>query len=399
MRPVESFCYPLRAQKWYAVELIKQGFDPARRNFRVKVLDRYIMRELIIPIFCSACILILLVLITDLFDNLDEFLRYKITFGLMGKYYLSLIPYSFTQIIPWASWLGTLFLLVTFGFNNEIIAMKAAGLKITSIVRPIFCVGFLIGILTFGVSDRLVPKTYRFATDLKEVYIEKKKQTGTDKVLNNVTYLSKNGQLCYFRTFSKAKGEVQDVIGLWLDPKDVNTRRKMVAKKGLWNGSIWVFHEITEYHMDSRGRVLGDPKTYPKKSYAEFNFTPKQLASLASESTFLSYKELKDSIQQLKDNGVSVHSEEVDLQYRLAAPWQALVMMLICSPFLAKTSNRKLIAYNVLICVGIVFAFHVSSAVIVALGKAGKIMPFLGAWGSNIIFGGFGLIRLEKANF
>jgi lipopolysaccharide export LptBFGC system permease protein LptF len=54
---------------------------------------------------------------------------------------------------------------------------------------------------------------------------------------------------------------------------------------------------------------------------------------------------------------------------------------------------------NVLICAGMVFAFHVSDAVLLALGKAGRLLPFLSAWGGNIIFATFAFFRLEKANY
>lgn len=365
----------------------------------MKVLDRYVVRELIKPLILSCVVLIVLMLIADLFDNLDEFLRYKLSLNMILKYYGCLVPLSFVQILPWGAWLGTLFLLVTFGFNNEIIAMKAAGLKITTIVRPIFFLGFLLGIFSFMVSDRIVPKTYRMATELKEVQIEKKKKPEARKQLKNVTYLSKNGQLYYFRTFSRADNSVSDAIGLWLDPEDRNTRRKVIAKKGIWKNDRWVFSEVTEYHMDSRGRVLGDPKTFPEKTYSEIDVTPKDLQSISTDTTLLSYKELKDAIQKLHENGIHVNTELVDMNYRLASPWQPLVMMLICVPFLAKTTNRKLIAMNILICVGLVFAFNVLGAVTIAMGKAGKIFPFASAWLGNILFGIAGLYTLEKANY
>lgn len=364
----------------------------------MKVFDRYIVRELLKPLICAASVLIFLILVADLFDNLDEFLRYKTPLAAIIQYYLALIPLAFIQILPWSAWISTMFLLVNFGVHNEIIAMKAAGLKITTIIKPIFFLGFLLGIFSFLVSDRIVPVTHRIASDLKAVHIEKEKEEGREKDLKNVTYLSKNGQLYYFRNFFPASQEVRDVIGLWLDPNARNTRRKMMAKRGLWTESGWIFYEVLESQMDSRGRILGEPKAYAEKQYAEINFTPRELASISSDTAFLSYRELKASIRKLKENGVHVHSERVDLQSRLSFPWAALVMMMLCVPLLARTTNRRVIALNVLACMGLVFVFHVIGAVGIALGKAGKIFPFLSAWMGNIAFSMGSLIALEKAN-
>jgi lipopolysaccharide export system permease protein len=365
----------------------------------MKVLDRYIIRELALPIIFCSMTLVFLILIADLFDNLDELLKNKTAFSVIAKYYLSLIPNGFTETISWAAWVGTLFLLVNFGFHSETIAMKAAGLKITTIVRPILFLGFLIGILTFLINDRIVPHTSRIASELRDVHIEKKKSEDDDKVYRNVTYYSGKDQLYYFRSFYRGKNEVEGVVALWFSQNEHSTRKKMVARKGKWTGSGWEFEGINEYQMDSRGRILGEPQTFMKKTYSQLAFTPKDLASASSETSYLSYRELKRSIKKLKENGVAVDSESVDLQYRLASPWQALIMMMIAIPLLARTTNRKLIAVNVLICIVIIFGFHVLGAVGVALGKAGKIFPFLSAWTGNIIFGVAALLNLEKANY
>lgn len=365
----------------------------------MKVLDRYLVRELMTPVIYATVALVFLLLIADLFDNLDDLLSNKTPLLIIGKYYLSLVPFSFMQIIPWATWLGAIFLLVNLGFHSELTAMKAAGLKVTTIIRPILFSGFLIGIFTFLVSDRLVPPAYRTANELRESYIEGKEDVTKEKQYKNVTYYSKGNLLSYFRTFWKHKKQVDGVVILWLDSNQGSNRQKMIAKTGSWTGSAWEFKEVTEYHMDSRGRILGEPRTYEKKLYEDINFSPAELASASSDSTFLSYRELKSWTKKLQENGVEVQSEKVDLHARLAAPWQGLVMMIIIIPFLAKSTNRKLIAFNVLICVGLVFTYHVFGAVTIALGKAGKIFPFASAWAANVLFAIGGLFYIEKGNY
>ncbi|MFA6600354.1 MAG: LptF/LptG family permease [Candidatus Omnitrophota bacterium] len=364
----------------------------------MKVIDRYMIRELLFPIIACCVMLIGLILIADLFNNLDEILKYHTPVGIIAKYYLCLVPYAFTQTIAWATWLGTIFVLVTFGFHNEIMAMKAAGLPITGIVRPVLFIGFLIGIVIFLVGDRIVPPTYRTVKEIAETYIAKKKSAGKEKAFSNVTYYSGKNQIYFFRTFLSGAQEVRDVIMLWLDAAEGEGRKKLTARSGVWEDGKWTFKDVTEHHMDSRGRILGEPRTFASKVYPEITFTPKDLVAASSSSPFLSYRELKQSIGKLKENGVNVYSENVELHARLAAPWQALVMMLMSIPFMARTSNRKLIAFNVLLCVALAFSFHVTNAVAMALGKAGKIWPFFAAWSGNMIFSLAALMGLEKAN-
>lgn len=367
----------------------------------MKVLDRYLTRELFLPILYCTLSLVFLILIADLFDNLDDLLRSQTSIKVILKYYGAIIPYAFVQIVPWAAWLGTLFLLVNLGFHHETTAMKAAGLKIATIIKPILFVGFLIGIGTFLISDRVVPKTFRLAQELKEGHIEQKDKLSKqkEKALESLTYYSGGEQLFYIRLFSKSKAEMQGVVALWTGKKTGDKRQKMTARRGVWDNGQWKFQDVTEYLTDQRGKILGEPKTYKSKVYPDILFTPEELVSASSDSAYLSYSELKESISKLKENGVNVKSETVDLHYRLAAPWQALIMMLLTVPFLGRSLNRRAIAMYVLFCVGTIFAYHVSGAVGVALGKAGKTLPFLSAWFGNIIFAVGALFHLDKANY
>lgn len=365
----------------------------------MRVLDRYLLRELLIPILLMSLTLVFLVLIADLFDNLDSMLKHHTSLPLIFKYYLTLTPFAFTQTLPWATLLGTLYVLVSFNFHNEIVAMKVSGLEITTIVRPIFFLGFLIGITNFLVSDRLVPETFRSANELREVHIEKKREKESGKIYTNVTYYSEGNQLQFYRFFNPEKSEVEDAILLWIDPATRKTQRKMVAKRGRWEeGAGWTFQNITEYEMDPQGRLLGEPKNFVSRAYGDLKTMPSDLRYAASESSFLSMKELRHYIKTLTDNGINPYSEKVTYQYRLAAPWQSLVMMLIAVPLLAPTRSRKIIAFNVLICLGVVFAFHVFGAISVALGKTGRLPPFVSAWLSTFLFGAAGLLYLERGN-
>lgn len=365
----------------------------------MKVLDRYLVRELLIPILFCATTLVFLILIADLFDHLDDLLTNKASFWVILRYYLALIPISFLQTIAWAVWLGTIFLLINLGLHNELMAMKAAGLKILTIVRPLIFLGLLMGIITFLVGDRVVPRTYRLANELLEIYIEKKKESKDRKVFTNVTYYAGGNVLYYFRKFAPNPKTVEDAVIIWLDPESHHTTQKIFAKQGKWEEDQWVFSGITEYQTDVQGDVLGKPQVIAKKNYPEITITPRDLINTASDSIFLSYHELKYTIQKLKENDIPVYAEEVDLYSRLAAPWQGLVMMLLAIPFLGSIRNRKAIAMNVLICAALVFAYYVTDAVTLALGKAGKLLPFLSAWGGSIIFSMLAFMKLEQANY
>ncbi len=363
----------------------------------MKILDRYLMKQLLFPIFICAFTLIFLVFMADIFDYLDEMVKYKTGIWYILKYYLILTPQTFVDIIPWASLLGTIYVLTTFNYRNELTAMKVAGLEITSIIRPIIFVGFFIGILCFLISDQIVPKTSVRAEQILKERIEKKKTKEKREVFENVTYYGGNDRLYYARKFYSKEGRMEDFIILWLDAKK-NVKKKTVAREAKWTGSEWVLAHATDYSMQQKGEMLGDPVFQETAVYPEFDETPDEFSNAVNENLAISYRDLKDYIQKLRENGIKVSNELVTLHQKLSIPWQSMVVMFLTVPFLAKTTTRRLIAFNILICIAFVFLYHVTGAVMFAMGKAGKIFPILSAWTPNFIFGFTTFLFLERAN-
>lgn len=363
----------------------------------MKILDRYIIRELVIPIIFCSIALILLILIADVFDNLDEMLRNKTPLNYVFKYYLSLVPFAFTQTISWATLLGTTFLLIHFNRHNEILAMKGVGMSIETIIVPLLYVGLVIGIITFVVSDRLVPNTYLAAQDIKISQIEKNAKKKEGLTLYNVTYFSPTNEIFYLQSLETKTNKATNMVVLFMNPEK-KVERKLIAREAFWKNGVWKLKQVTSYDMNPQGRILGEPQIIPERNFTEVAVTPEELVETSRESIFLSYKELKNQIKQLKVHQLKLTPEEVELNAKLAIPWHNLVMILIAVPVLTQTARRKIFALHLCICFGIVLGFHVTNAVALALGKSGVLYAPLAAWFSNLAFGTGAILYMDAGN-
>ena len=363
----------------------------------MKILDKYLVKHFLIPTIFCAIMLIFLVLIADVFDNLDEFIKNQLTIREALRYYLNYVPLIYVQVIQWACFLGLLFLLVNFNFHNELTAMKVSGLQINTIVRPLVFTGFLIGLATFLVNDQIVPSTYRTVKRIQEERIEHKKEKKERTIFHDVTYYGENHRLYYAKTLYLRRKRMEDFIILWLDGEK-QTRKKTMAQEAIWNGETWELKNVTEFEVTSSGRLVDEPTTYETKIYPEITETPEEFFKAAADTHLLPYKDLKAYMKRLEDSGLKPYPELVDLQERLATPWNTLVVMFLCIPLLAKTATRKSIALNVFACLGLVFVFHVSTAIFTALGKSGKIFPFVSVWLNTFLFGFGSIYFLERAD-
>ncbi len=333
----------------------------------------------------------------DVFDRLDDILKSKTSVWILLQYYMALTPRAFVETISWASLLGTIYVLTSLNFHNEITAMKISGLEIGSIIRPIIFLGFMIGVLTFLMNDCLVPRATRRAIELREEHIEQKIEASNRKIIENVTYFGGGNRLYYARTFDVAAKKLQDFIILWLDQQK-RVRKKTIAQEAVWTGDSWELHRSSDYVIERTSEMVGEPTFSSVAVYPEIRERPDEFLNASSETAMISYRELKSYMAKMKANGIALDAEAVELYYKLSFPWQSLAVMFLTIPFLAKTTTRKLIAVNVLMCLTLVFLFHVSGAIMLALGKAGKVFPLMSAWFHNFLFGFGAFFFLDRAN-
>jgi len=364
----------------------------------MRILDRYIMKHLILPILFCLVTLIFLVIMADIFDHLSEMMKNKTSLRAILEYYSNLLPYAFIETIPWATLLGTTFLLVTLNTNNELLAMKAVGISMLKISRPILFIGFSIGIVAFLVNDRLVPQTFRKAQTILVEHIEASSEVakGSNQIISNLTYFGSSNTLYYAKQFDLTRNTMENVIILFFSD-DKNLSRKIFASEARWENDEWRLMRVTDYQTGTNGRLIGQPHTYEERIYPELNSTPRELATSSSETNFLSFKQLKEYIERLDSNGLKPYPEKVALHYKLASPWHSLVIMFIAIPLLSITRRKKIIAVNVLVCLLLVFLFHILGAVFLAMGKNGDIPPLVSAWTSSILFVLGSIVVMKRA--
>ena len=81
---------------------------------------------------------------------------------------------------------------------------------------------------------------------------------------------------------------------------------------------------------------------------------------------------------------------DTKLHGRIAAPWTCVVVVCIALPFGALSGRRNVfvgVASSIIIC----FTYFVLLQVGLALGVRGYVLPWVAAWGPNLLFGIAGL--------
>lgn len=142
----------------------------------MKTLDKFLLKSYLGPMILTFFIVSFIFLMNFLWRYIDD-LAGK---GLGLDVILELMWYAMVTTIPMALPLSTLFAAImtmgNLGENNELLAMKSAGISLPRILLPLVVLVFFVGIGSFFASNNLVPYAWRQMQSI--LYdIRKQKQT------------------------------------------------------------------------------------------------------------------------------------------------------------------------------------------------------------------------------
>src|SRR5260370_33663509 len=107
----------------------------------MRLMDRYLLRELLVPLgYCLSGFLLLWVT-SDLITELSGLQEKKLHAGDIAQYYLIKTPEFLVLILPIALLLALLYALTNHARHNEITAIRAAGVSLWRLCFPYFSGG------------------------------------------------------------------------------------------------------------------------------------------------------------------------------------------------------------------------------------------------------------------
>ena len=190
----------------------------------MKRIDRFIIKSFVGPFFAILLVVIFVLLMQFLWLYIDELvgkgLSMKVILEFLGWGTATLLPLA----LPLATLLSSMMTLGTLGENNELLAIKAAGISLQRILTPlaIICISICIG--AYFISNNLIPlaynKIYTLRDDIGKTKEEIKIPTGTfydgiDGYILRVDQRNKeNGQMYGVMVYNhtKNKGNVSLTI-------------------------------------------------------------------------------------------------------------------------------------------------------------------------------------------
>ena len=364
----------------------------------MRILDRYILYSMIKLFVGCILIFLLLYVIVDAFSHLDEILKQKASINLLFIYYLNFLPFIFVQVAPFSCLLGCLYTLGVLNRNNEIIAMRSAGLSIFQITKTLIIFACLVTVLVFLVNDKFVPQS-----EITKQEIINQIQQGSKKLpskgqeaITNLSIYGLKNRLFFINKFIVSENKMEEITILEQDNL-ANVRKKIVASSGLYKDGLWHFYECVTYFFDDYGRIKGVP-AYFSEQLMDIAETPQDFLKQRQKPEFMSVAQLNDYIWRLSRSKATtvVRNLKVDLYERFFMPLTSLVILILGIPFSLIMRRRATGLSSLGIAIMVGFLYYVVNAISVAFGKAGLLPPILAVSLSHILFLSLGLYLIYE---
>ncbi len=329
----------------------------------MRILDRYIARNVIAYSLASLFVLVVLQLVFAFIDEMGDVGKGHYTAGLALKYVLLTAPRRIGELLPIASLLGALLGLGGMASCSEIVIVRSAGVSVGRIVRSVLQAGTMLMVLAFVIGDFLTPISEDMAHSLHANAL-----SGEISMFYRKGFWVRDGNRFLFVRNAVTKGELREIKAI-----EFSNRGDLIsvydAKTASYDDKQWIFKEIEKINFSD----VENTKEVVAKERLESNLRPEMLQVVTSRPEMMSVWEIGDYISYLEENQLDSQSYKLAFWGKIIAPFSALVMLMLGVPFVFGSQRSNSTGHRLMVGVLIGIGFFLLNKI---LGTAGLVYGF-----------------------
>ncbi len=385
----------------------------------MKIIDRYIARELLGPfLFGVAAFTLIFISGQYLFKLTTLASKGAPLIDLGEMLVLRMVPLAIITF-PMATLLATLLSFGRLSGDMEVVALMAGGTSFVRIALPAFVMGVIVSAFGLFANELLVPPAGRAAKEIENRIKQHLVDSGADisaptqdRAFMVPDYAGgKLVRLVIADRFDFARRRLDGVNYFQFSTKEGAPRRPILivqAEKAYWDPQQkdrWVFENGSSRSLEESRPKDGRPgESYRsslefKQQSFQLDKTPRQIAAEGRDPEEMSFRELRRYIDNLRDQGTTVKTLrelEVALYNKLAVPFTSMVFALIGTP-LGLRRLRGGAAVGLGVSILIIFCYYILWHGMSVLGENGQLPPLLASWLGNLVGLGVGGVLVVRA--
>ena len=358
----------------------------------MRKLDLYILKKYIGTFFFAVALLMLIVIVFDLSENIDAFLKNNAPWTkVVVNYYLTSIPYYINLFIHLFVFISVIFFTSKMAGHTEVVAILSSGVSFWRFLYPYIMGSLILAVMSLYFGNFLIPDMNEIRRSFKDEYIEHlTKSSG-----RNVHIQTGKDEFVYVETYNLKRDLGYKFA---IERYDDNELVYKMVSDVIYHDSVddhkWRIDFYTERYID------GDKETIVNGRRLDTvieNLSGSDFYNMKEDFEEMNFFELRDHIQAMKMRGLEgVRAYEVEMHQRMAQPIAILILTLIG----VALSSRKIrggMGMHLGLGITIAFSYVLFAKVFLAFGIKGGLSPAMAAWCPVFLYSILAVITLIKA--
>ncbi|HVZ82012.1 MAG TPA: LptF/LptG family permease [bacterium] len=356
----------------------------------MKTIHAYVLKEMFPSFLLSVSLLTLLFMVNKVFLYLDLVLSNKVSLGQTLFLYLSLLPFILSLTIPMAMMVGTLLSFGRLSSDMEVTAFKSGGGHLFHLIAPILFLGVGMTALMLFFNDRIMPEA-KFFFKKTEFDIVRNK---ADVAIRENVFIDQFEGHQFIIGRKDPSGTLSDikVFDHWAPGATVQTT---LAR----TGSVSTDQKNYQVFFDLRDGVM----SWANSNFHTYNrlFFDRYTIRLKLEGRIPGSNDLKKDYEEMdlpeirRSIGTETDPERIDhlraeFQKRLALPFACLILPWFCAPLGLWLRSKGFMGF--VLGLILIFLYYLMFIFGQTMSNEGRLSPFLGLWGANLVLGAGGFL-------
>jgi lipopolysaccharide export system permease protein len=361
---------------------------------RLPILDSYLLKEMIGPFLGAFGAFLLFWALNIFFLAADYIINQHAPFFLVMRFVVFRIPQAIPMAFPFASLFAALLSMGRIMGDNELTAMRTAGISIMRIATAPLIFGAAMFFIAWMMNEYIAPASVDLSTRTFYQIIYH-----TDALPVEPQFFRKDpdtGNVFYVTQVAPDNKTMQDVqifeparYGPWT--------KTLQAKTATVDGSTLILHDVIDTRYNNDGFLSSQQHVKDITIGLPLGETAAQFVSnINNDPWTMSSKSLKTQVSALEAQGMggtALGNLQINLADKLAWPFASFVGVLIAIPLAIRFGKRgKMLGFALALVA--FFAYYLMTTAMAAFGRNGAVNPYLAAWLPNVLMGGAGVILL-----
>ncbi|HYC31716.1 MAG TPA: LptF/LptG family permease, partial [Gemmatimonadales bacterium] len=125
----------------------------------MRLLSRYLLRQLAAPFCFALTALTSLMLLSQIAKKFGSLVGKGLPWTVIAEVFALSIPFIVAMTLPMAVLLAVLYAFSHLAADNEVTAMRASGISVYQVLRPVLAWGVFMAAFNFGFVDQVLPRS------------------------------------------------------------------------------------------------------------------------------------------------------------------------------------------------------------------------------------------------